>query len=307
MHNWHKPGGCKQRLLDCQSALRKRDPRGDLIELRTKNLTELCGTYEGECFDRMAEEWAALDKAWFDISHPARDPFPPPYMHGYLMQEEVLTALGVPVNFSAISLVVNNAFMEKYDSLRGGFLEAAAYLLDSGVKVHMMYGDRDYACNWLGGEQASLAIPYSRAEDFAEVGYAPLVTPNGIDGMTRQLGNFSFTRVFQSGHEVPSYQPVAAYEIFQRATFGRDIATGLFPVSDEYATIGPKDTFFIKNVPPERPEPRCYVAKPGTCTDEVWETVKNGTAIIKDWFVVGVKEDGGAKQEVWEQVVIGDL
>lgn len=61
-----------------------------------------------------------------------------------------------------------------------------------------MYGDRDYPCNWVGGEAASLAVPYSKAEDFAAAGYTPLVTPEGVQGMTRQFGNFSFTRVFQA-------------------------------------------------------------------------------------------------------------
>src|SRR4051794_32204524 len=99
----------------------------------------------------------------------------------------------------------------------------------------------------MGGENVSLAVPYSNAAAFARTGYAPLVTLDGISGMTRQLGNFSFTRVFQAGHEVPAYQPVAAYEIFMRATFNRDIATGLLGVTDDLATVGPGDTRFIKN------------------------------------------------------------
>jgi carboxypeptidase C (cathepsin A) len=307
LDSWRKPDGCKDHVVSCQKALQEVDPRGDLISLRAQNITKLCGQYTYECFVKYGDAWAELGRGWFDIAHPARDPFPPPHMHGFLMEESTLGALGVPVNFSAVSRVVGEAFEGNYDIIRGGFLDAVAYLLDSGVKVHMMYGDRDYACNWLGGQAASLAIPYARAADFAEAGYAPLTTPNGIDGMTRQLGNFSFTRVFQSGHEVPSYQPVAAYEIFQRATFGRDIATGLIPVFDELVTIGPRDTFFIKNVPPEMPEPKCYVAKPETCTEEMWAAVKNGSAIIKDWFVVGLKEDAVLDELDTSQTVIGDL
>ena len=177
--------------------------------------------------------------------------------------------------------------------VRGGFLDAIGYLLDSGVKVHMMYGDRDYACNWVGGEKASLAVPYSRIAEFAETGYSPLLTPDGISGQTRQLGNYSFTRVYQAGHEVPSYQPVAAYEIFMRATFNKDIPTGLLAVGDDFQTIGPLDTWSIKNIPPVAPEPKCYILSPGTCTAELWETVANGTATVKDWYVV---ENGAESQ-----------
>lgn len=32
--------------------------------------------------------------------------------------------------------------------IHGGFLDSIGYLLDSGVKVHMMYGDRDYPCTY---------------------------------------------------------------------------------------------------------------------------------------------------------------
>ena len=51
--------------------------------------------------------------------------------------------------------------------------DAVAALLDGGVKVHMVYGDRDFACNWMGGEAASLRVPYSHHSEFAAAGYAP--------------------------------------------------------------------------------------------------------------------------------------
>jgi hypothetical protein len=121
--------------------------------------------------------------------------------------------------------------------------------------------------------------------------------------MTRQLANFSFTRVFNAGHEVPSYQPRAAYEIFMRATFNRDIATGLVPVTEDLRTVGMDDVRGIKNTRPEAVEPSCYVLKRTTCTKKVWDTVANGTAVVRDWFVVGVEgEDSRQKGEEW-----GDL
>lgn len=90
---------------------------------------------------------------------------------------------------------------------------------------------------------------------------------------------------------MPSYQPIAAYEIFMRATFNRDIATGLLPTTDDYSTIGPKDTWHIKNTPPKKPEPKCYILKPATCVPDVWEKVKAGAVVVKDFFVVGEKKE----------------
>lgn len=122
-------------------------------------------------------------------------------MHGYLTQDWVLSALGVPVNFTAASPAVAEAFNSTGDINRAGSMEAVAYLLDSGVKVHMMYGDRDFACNWLGGEAVSLLINHNRSEGFRAAGYVPIYINSATGGMVRQYGNYSFSRVFQAGHE----------------------------------------------------------------------------------------------------------
>lgn len=70
-----------------------------------------------------------------------------------------------------------------------------------------MYGDRDFACNWIGGERAVLAVDYSGKEKFANAGYTPILVPDdsgvGVDifGQVKQYGNFSFSRIYQAGHE----------------------------------------------------------------------------------------------------------
>jgi hypothetical protein len=214
-------------------------------------------------------------------------------VYGYLTQASVLEALGVPVNYSEHSGAVARQFQATFDMYHGGFLDTVADLLDAGVKVHMMYGDRDYACNWAGGEASSLAVPYSRKSEFAAAGYAPLLSPEGgaHSGFTRQFGNFSFTRVFQAGHEVPSYQPAAAWAIFHRATFGLDIATGLQITTDDFATVGPSSTWDFKNEVPESPEPRCNVLKPESCVPALVEKLKEGKVVVEDFFVVGVIDD----------------
>lgn len=171
------------------------------LSLENKNLSQICFEMDLGCQGMPATQvYQELEPSagWYDVAHPKNDPFPPPYLYGYLTESSVLAALGVPVNFSGTAGAVQTTFQSTFDIIHGGFLESIGYLLDSGVKVHMMYGDRDYPCNWVGGEAASLAVPYSKAEEFGAAGYAPLVTPEGVQGMTRQFGNFSFTRVFQA-------------------------------------------------------------------------------------------------------------
>lgn len=285
MYNWTRPQGCRERHIACRDALKESDRVS--ISSKSSDLTKLCGSIADDCIESVIDTYFRHGRAAYDIGHPNHDPFPLPHMYGYLTEESVLSALGVPVNYTEIAGAVAKGFVNSYDIDDGSFLESVAYLLDAGVKVHLMYGDRDYMTSWVGGERVSLAIQHRRAADFAAAGYAPLVTADaGVKGMTRQHGNLSFSRVFQSGHEVPTYQPVAAHEIFRRAMFNLDIATGLVPVTNDLATVGPRDIWHVKNVPPKMPAPRCYVLKPITCLPDVWETVSRGTAVVKDWFVV---------------------
>ncbi|KAK2595151.1 hypothetical protein QQS21_007111 [Conoideocrella luteorostrata] len=291
MHNFTRFGGCRDQIIQCQKELSSLGR--NTLDMARDLPSNLCLNFTDSCNLAGERAFEGANMARFDITHPSADAFPPPNMHGYLVNDDVLGAIGSPVNFTWASPTVAKNFVGTLDEIHGGFLDAVGYLLDSGVKVHMMYGDRDFACNWIGGENASLAIPYSRAKDFKKAGYVPLITSTGEGGLTRQFGNFSFTRVYQAGHEIPSYQPEAAYEVFMRALFNRDIPTGKLPVHDELSTIGPSDTWHVKQAPPKAPASKCYVLMPSTCTEEVWERVVAGKATIKDYFVVDEEEGDG--------------
>jgi len=61
----------------------------------------------------------------------------------------------------------------------------------------------------------------------ARQGYTNITTSDGIvHGQVKQAGKFAFLRIYESGHEVPFYQPVVALEMFERALKGTDMATG---------------------------------------------------------------------------------
>jgi Serine carboxypeptidase len=57
-------------------------------------------------------------------------------------------------------------------------------------------------------------------------------------GETREYGNFSFTRIYEAGHEVPYYQPLASLALFNRTINMFDIATGETKITADYATNG---------------------------------------------------------------------
>lgn len=93
-------------------------------------------------------------------------------------------------------------------------------ILNNSVRVTLIYGDADYIANWFGGQAVSLAanfrylrrrqsplsfitnFPFSHAKEFRAAGYVPMMVEGVEYGETREYGNFSFTRVYEAGHEV---------------------------------------------------------------------------------------------------------
>ncbi|KAI0484591.1 carboxypeptidase S1-like protein B [Xylariaceae sp. FL0804] len=293
----YRNGGCRDQVAACESAAALYDPDD---RLGNATVNDLCAAAEDFCIAEVRDPYVQYSgRNYYDYGTLDPDPFPAAFYSGYLNRPHVQRALGVPVNFTPSSAVVSTAFRAVGDYPRPGWLADLAGLLDDyGVKVHLAYGDRDYACNWLGGEAVSLAVNYSGAAAFRQAGYADLVV-NGtghVGGQTRQRGNFSFSRVYEAGHEVPAYQPEAAYRVFSRALAGRDIATGAVDTTAtdaDYATSGPADTWSIKNDVPPQPVHYCYLWDiDDTCTDDQTESILNGSAVI----VNGILKDENSTQ-----------
>ena len=116
-------------------------------------------------------------------------------------------------------------------------------LYNRGIPLVMYFGDADYVCNWIGGEVVSHDVG---AEGYESAGFADIQSSDGVThGVVKQAGHFSFVRVYDSGHEVPFYQPVVSLEMFERVVKGMDIATGKVTVQKDYLTEGPKTSEYI--------------------------------------------------------------
>ncbi|KAJ9243607.1 hypothetical protein DTO207G8_1686 [Paecilomyces variotii] len=294
---WSRPGGCKDLIVECRNLAAEGDSG---LNGSNATVNEACQKANSFCGNTVEGPYVEFSgRGYYDIAHFDPDPFPPPYFLGYLNQHWVQSALGVPVNFTESVSSVYEAFSSVGDYPRSdvrGYLEDIGYILDSGIKVALVYGDRDYACNWIGGEEVSLKVNYTDSDKFRAAGYADLHTNNSyVGGQVRQYGNFSFTRVYQAGHEVPAYQPETAHEIFYRALFNLDLATGNVSTAqnESYSTEGPSSTWDIKNDVPDSPQPTCYILAMGsTCTNDQAQSVINGSATVKDYIVVDANSEG---------------
>jgi carboxypeptidase C (cathepsin A) len=176
----------------------------------------------------------------YDIRHPYDDPTPPSeYWMNFLNMASTQEILGVNINYTSTNARnVSSGFASTGDFVWPNFIEDLEEILAYGVRVALIYGDADYICNWFGGEAVSLAMNYTDSEEFQAAGYAPFVVDGEEYGEVREYGNFSFTRIYEAGHEIPYYQPKASLEIFKRVLSKLVISDGSQVVTDDYSTNG---------------------------------------------------------------------
>ncbi|KAJ5450280.1 uncharacterized protein N7458_006729 [Penicillium daleae] len=202
---------------------------------------DICAIADNFCANKvenMFDIYSGRDE--YDSRELMPDPFPYEYYVDYLNSPKVQAAIGAYQNFSESSSTVGNAFSSTGDDDReSNTIEDVQKLLEAGVQVVMYFGDADYNCNWLGGQVVAGEI---NAPGYRNAGFVNITTSDGIvHGQVRQSDLYSFVRIYESGHEVPFYQPLAALELFERALGRKDIATGKHAVTSHggYKTHGP--------------------------------------------------------------------
>ncbi|WEW59042.1 hypothetical protein PRK78_004510 [Emydomyces testavorans] len=224
------PLGCQDRLKSC-----KQVNRTSIVPYM------YCSDAHFMCRDNVEALWYAYsNRGTYDIRHPQRDPTPPTYFVNYLNKPDIQNAIGVDFNYTRTSNPqVAAAFARTGDRAFPDSIEDLKAILEMPVRVTLMYGDADYICNWFGGEAVSLSVNYTHAERFRKAGYAPLLVDGVEYGAVREFGNFSFARIYDAGHKVPYYQPLASLQYFNRTLNGWDIASGKVKVNSNYSTTGP--------------------------------------------------------------------
>jgi len=107
-------------------------------------------------------------------------------------------------------------------------------------------------CNWVGGELVSLAVAQNAPSHamFPIAGYADIISNSSyVGGHVRQYGNLSFSRIFDAGHTVPSYQAETAFVVFSRIIQDNDISMGRKVDLTTFGTNGPARSLRQNNVP----------------------------------------------------------
>ncbi|KAF2713762.1 peptidase S10, serine carboxypeptidase [Pleomassaria siparia CBS 279.74] len=216
---YNTTNGCHERLVACKNTDRT-SVAGQKI---CSGAISYCRSYVEYPY------YNAGNAGVYDIRHPYSDPTPPEYFIDYLNLASTQEALGVNINYTSTNAgTVYTGFTNTGDWAYPDFLADLEEIIGWGVRVALVYGDADYICNWFGGEAVALATKWVGQEEFVRQEYSPF-SVNGTEyGQVKEVDNFSFTRIYEAGHEVPYYQPEASLELFKRIIGKQPIAQGWY-------------------------------------------------------------------------------
>ena len=288
------PDGCQQTTLSCRSIAAVLDPE-NLGNNPTVN--QICSSAYIAC-QQVFGIYKSKGRSTYDISQNILDPFPSSHYLEYLNTLSVQAAIGAQVNYTQSSDMVFTSFLGTGDYVRGGQIEDLAALLAAGVRVAFIYGDRDFICNWVGGEAVSFTVAAAAARSqpsyssWYGAGYVPIVANSSyIGGEVRQYGNLSFSRVYDAGHLVPAYQPETAFTIFSRIIQGNDISTGEPVDLSSFRTEGEANATHT-NLAPAEASPTCFVrAVKATCDKDQQNMLANGAGAIINGVLYAAESD----------------
>merc|ERR1712048_1401007 len=96
--------------------------------------------------------------------------------------------------------------------------KVADILNDGGLDVLVYSGDRDFICNWRGGEAWTNGCKWNGQSDFEKEKYEDWQYENAEQpaGALKTYKNLKFLRVFEAGHMVPMNQPEAALQMLNQ-------------------------------------------------------------------------------------------
>ncbi|KAH7040851.1 Alpha/Beta hydrolase protein [Microdochium trichocladiopsis] len=284
--SFYADGGCRDLITQCRSTVLVLDPTNSGT---VPDVNQLCAKAYSTCNEDVILPYSDSGRSVYDIAALLPDSFPSSQYIDYLNTPNVQEAMGTRLNYTETNMAVYSAYVNTGDFEREAMVPKLANLLASGIRVGFMYGDRDYVCNWYGGEAVSLAVAESvpAYAPFAKAGYAPIIVNDTyIGGVVRQFGNLSFSRVYQAGHFVPAYQPNTAFEIFARIIYGTSVSTGAQINLSSYNTTGDSSASSAMDLPAS-PDPTCYIRNiAGSCNDQEQSAIINGKATFVNGALV---------------------
>ncbi|KAF4620113.1 hypothetical protein G7Y89_g14707 [Cudoniella acicularis] len=151
----------------------------------------------------------------YDIRQPGNGTFPPETYVNYLTDPKIMKAIGAKVTYSKCSKAASSPFGADSDGERS-FIPTLSNLVQSGLRTLIWAGDADSVCDWFGGLASVNNLTWSGGDRFRQTGVQNYTVGGVPGGEFKNVENLSWLRVFQSGHEVPAFQPALALQVFKQ-------------------------------------------------------------------------------------------
>ena len=286
--------GCQQLIQGCRNTAASLDPEnyGDNVKAN-----QACQNASTNCNTNLIGPVSNSGRDVYDITQKMPSTFPSSAYLEYLNTAEVQAAVGVAVNYTETKVSIADAFQQTGDYERGDPIGDMVFLLSLGVRVALIYGDRDFICNWVGGEAVSFAIAAGSSShlSFYSAGYADIVVNETyVGGVVRQFGNLSFSRIYDAGHLVPAYQPETMFVVFSRIIMGTDISLGGAVDLSRFASSGAANATYINKMP-DQLEPKCYIRDlERSCSKEQQDKIRKGEGNVINGVLYAQSNDWAA-------------
>ncbi|KAI0634438.1 alpha/beta-hydrolase [Trametes polyzona] len=209
--SFYGPGGCREQELACYAA-------GE-----TPESNEICAAADDFCLTNVLSA-AVGDRDQYDLrqNSSSPNPFPPTFYVDFLNNATILEQIGAQGPYAECSDAVNDLFLKTGDDARTLLPELSA-LVDSGLRTLIWAGDADINCNWIGGHASLLAMDWHGNQTLHETPFTNITVHGKTVAAVQNVENFSFARVYEAGHEIPAFQPEAAFNIFSQVVAGEPL------------------------------------------------------------------------------------
>jgi len=200
----YMPGGCNDLELQCYAA----------GNLETSASDDICYQALVYCADYVVTA-AIGDHDEYDLRQGPNQTFPPEYYVNYLQETSVAQKIGAEVPYAECDAVPYYAMWNTGDNAKT-LLPQLSELVNSGLRVLLWHGDADIVCNWLGGLSVAQNLIWYGNETFNATPMTNITVNGKTVAAVQNAYNFTFARVYGSGHEVAAFIPEGALEIFRQ-------------------------------------------------------------------------------------------
>jgi len=128
-----------------------------------------------------------------------------------MAKQEVKDELGVgDRTWSSCNMLVHTFMLGDWTTNLASSVEN---LLKNNLKVLVYSGEKDWVCNWRGGEAWTNVLEWSGKDEFNNQAYKKWSVDGVPAGEFKTVDNLTFLKIYEAGHMVPMDQPMNAVEM----------------------------------------------------------------------------------------------